>query len=83
MEETHRGCLIASYALAIPRSNRWRCKVVIEWDEKSTRRCKAFDGPPDGFESADKAVAWGIAFGKEWIDGGGWFLIYPDGRFKI
>jgi len=68
MEETHKGCLIASYALAIPRSSRWRCKVVIEWDGKSTRRWQAFDGPPDGFESEVKAEAWGITFGKEWID---------------
>ena len=42
MEETHKGCLIASYALAIPRSSRWRCKVVIEWDDEKHSAMASF-----------------------------------------
>ena len=54
----------------IPNSNKWRAKVIVQWDEGATLKTQHFDSNIDGFGSEEKADLWAIAFARKWIDDG-------------
>ena len=61
---------ISTILSQIPNSNKWRAKVIVQWDEGAARRSQHFDSPLDGCGSEEKADLWAIAFGRKWIDDG-------------
>ena len=66
----YKGHSILTIPSLVPNSNKWRAKVIVQWDEGATRRTQPFDSPLDGFGSEEKADLWAIAFGRKWIDDG-------------
>ena len=61
---------ISTILSQVPNSNKWRAKVIVQWDEGAIRRTQTFDSPLDDCGSDEKADLWAIGFVRKWIDDG-------------
>ena len=67
---TYKNHSIGTIPWRIPNSNKWRAKVIVQWNDGATLRTQQFDSDLDGFGSEEKADLWAIAFARKWIDDG-------------
>ena len=66
----YKGHSIGTIPWRLPNSNKWRAKVIVQWDDGHSVRTQHFDSPGNGFGSEEKADLWAIATGRKWIDDG-------------
>jgi hypothetical protein len=69
MKIDYNGHTIESVATELPPDEIWCAKVIVSWSQERTE-VRQFDGPVTGFRGKGEAEAWGIEFGKKWIDDG-------------
>ena len=66
----YKGHSIRTIPWRIPNSNKWRAKVIVQWNEGLNLRTQHFDSPVAGFGSEEKADLWAIGCGRKWSDNG-------------
>jgi hypothetical protein len=67
VKRLYGGHRIESLSDQSPDGNKWVARVTVSWDQRGTIRSQPL-APRDTFDSIAEAEAWGIRFGKRWID---------------
>jgi len=66
----YKGHSIGTIPWRLADGNKWRAKVIVQWNEGLSVKTQQFISPLSAFGSEEKADLWAIATGRKWIDDG-------------
>ena len=67
MRRLYANRRIESVGHQTPDRQKWIASVMVSWGKEGFEQFKPLQ-PQDTFESIAEAEAWGIRYGKKWID---------------